>query len=151
MLEEVHRADGYPLRWPSDPVLFLSPPDTLGTWVAEAGGRVVGHAVLCAATDDESAAVWSRESGLTPSQLGSVKRFFVAREARGAGLGRALLEAACAEGAARGLRLALDVAETNRDAIRLYERFGWTLVAREPWPAAGDAQTLLHYYVAPSA
>jgi ribosomal protein S18 acetylase RimI-like enzyme len=64
-------------------------------------------------------------------------------------VGRALLDAACAEAAARGLHPALDVVETNRDAIRLYEGRGWQRVLSEPWTAAQDSKTLLHYYVAP--
>ncbi|MGZ3418844.1 MAG: GNAT family N-acetyltransferase [Polyangiales bacterium] len=68
---------------------------------------------------------------------------------RGGGIGGALLDVACACAAARGLHPALDVVETNGDAIRLYERRGWKRVATEPWSEARDGKTLLHYYVAP--
>jgi hypothetical protein len=47
------------------------------------------------------------------------------------------------------LHPALDVVETNHDAIRLYEQRGWRRVRSEPWAAAQDGKTLLHYYVAP--
>src|SRR5262249_42862519 len=90
---------------------------TLGAWVAEAGGEVAGHVLL---TDAGEGAA-------------SIKRLFVAPAARGHGLGGALFDAACAEAVARGLRPELVVAETDRAAIRLYERGGWRLVAREPW------------------
>ena len=80
--------------------------------------------------------------------FGSISRLFVSVECRGGGIGRELLDAACAEAAARGLHPALDVNETDRDAIRLYERRGWRRVLSEPW-AADDGNTLLHYYVAP--
>jgi GNAT superfamily N-acetyltransferase len=66
-------------------------------------------------------------------------------------VGGALLDAACTEAATRGLRAALDVVETNHDAIRLYEQRGWRRVLSEPWAAAHDGKTLLHYYVAPPA
>jgi len=63
-------------------------------------------------------------------------------------VGRALLDAARAEAAARGLHPALDVVETNGDAIRLYQGRGWRRVRSEAWVAAEDGKTLLHYYVA---
>jgi hypothetical protein len=44
----------------------------------------------------------------------------------------------------------LDVVETNRDAIRLYERRGWQRVFTEPWREARDERLDLHYYVAPA-
>lgn len=141
----MHRADVYPLVRPRDPLRFLSPRDLFGAWVAEDAGRVAGHAVLCDATRDASAAVWSRETGSDPASFAVVKRFFGAPDARGLGLGGALLDAACAEAANRGLTPALDVAETDRDAIRLYERRGWRVVARERWSVESEIQLL--YFV----
>jgi GNAT superfamily N-acetyltransferase len=147
----VHRSDGYPTYWPDDPARWLSPRAMLGAWVAEDDGRIVGHITLRAGTADASAAVWSDATGLLPEQLASVTRLFVSRDRRGAGVGGALLDAACTEAATRGLRAALDVVETNHDAIRLYEQRGWRRVLSEPWAAAHDGKTLLHYYVAPPA
>jgi GNAT superfamily N-acetyltransferase len=149
LLEAVHRSDGYPTYWPEDAARWLSPRAMLGAWVAENEGRIVGHITLRAGTADASAAVWSDATGLPPEQLAAITRFFVSVDSRGTGVGRALLDVACADAAARGLHPALDVVETNRDAIRLYERLGWRRVSSEPWSAAGDAKTLLHYYVAP--
>ncbi len=121
----------------------------LGAWVAESEGRIVGHIALRAGTADASAAVWSDAAGLPPEQLAAITRLFVSLDSRGTGVGRELLDAACLEAAARGLRPALDVVETNRAAIRLYERRGWKRVLSEPWAAAQDGKTLLHYYVGP--
>lgn len=51
---------------------------------------------------------------------------FVAPDARGTGVGTALLEAASAHGAASGAaRLELSTAHTNTTAQRLYESLGW--------------------------
>jgi GNAT superfamily N-acetyltransferase len=148
----VHRGDGYPTYWPDDPARWLSPRPMLGAWVAEDDndGRIVGHITLRAGTADASAAVWSDATGLLPEQLASVTRLFVSRDRRGAEVGGALLDAACTEAATRGLHPALDVVETNHDAIRLYEQRGWRRVLSEPW-AAHDGKTLLHYYVGPPA
>jgi len=150
LLETVHRADGYPTYWPDDPARWLSPRAMLGTWVAEADGRIVGHIALREGTADASASVWSEATGLPPEQLASITRLFVSLDSRGAGVGRTLLDAACTEAATRGLHPALDVVETNHDAIRLYEQRGWRRVRSEAWVAAQDGKTLLHYYVAPA-
>jgi GNAT superfamily N-acetyltransferase len=149
VLEAVHRADRYPIHWPDDPGRWLSPRALLNAWVAESDGRIVGHIGLRAATADVSASVWSDATGLPPERLASITRFFVSCDSRAAGVGGALLDAACAEAGARGLHPALDVVETNHDAIRLYEQRGWRRVGSQPWPAAQDGKTLLHYYVAP--
>jgi GNAT superfamily N-acetyltransferase len=149
LLEAVHRADPHPTHWPDDPARWLSPRPMLVAWVADKDGLILGHIALRAGTADASAAVWSEATGLSPQQLASITRLFVSPDSRGTGLGRALLDAACAEAAARRLHPALDVVETNYDAIRLFERGGWRRVWSEPWPAAEDGKTLLHYYVAP--
>ena len=60
-------------------------------------------------------------------------RIAVAPEARGRGLGRALLEACQRELAEEGLaQLFLEVRPTNLAAIRLYERCGWEPCGRRP-------------------
>jgi GNAT superfamily N-acetyltransferase len=148
LLETVHRADGYPAHWPEDPVRWLSPRAMLDAWVAEDAGRIVGHIAFRAGTADASAAVWSDATGLPPEKLASITRLFVSRDSRGNGVGRALLDVACAEAVGRGLHPALDVVETNLAAIRLYEQRGWRRILSEPW-AASDGKTLLHYYVGP--
>jgi GNAT superfamily N-acetyltransferase len=149
LLEEVHGVDSYPTYWPEDPGRWLSPKAMLSAWVAERRGRIVGHIALGFATADRGAAVWSDATGLPPERLASITRLFVSLAGRGNGVGRALLDAACAEAAVRGLHPALDVVETNREAIRLYERCGWRRVFTEAWRSAQDGKTLLHYYVAP--
>lgn len=150
LLELVHRADGYPTYWPDDPALWLSPSGLIGAWVADDQGVIVGHIALCAGTADPSAVVWSNATGLDPGQFASISRLFVSCDRRGAGMGRLLFDTACVEAVECGLQPALDVVETNRDAIRLYEHRGWRRVRSEPWSADRRGETLLHYYVAPS-
>jgi GNAT superfamily N-acetyltransferase len=136
--------------WPDDPVRWLSPCGLLGAWVADEGGRVIGQVDLRAGEADGSAEVWSRVTGLTPERLALVGRFFVSPERRGRGVGQALLDTACVAAAAHGRHPALDVVETNKAAIALYERRGWRRAFSERWSVAADG-TLIHYYVAPGA
>lgn len=149
LLETVESTDRYPAYWPDDPALWLSPKAMLGAWVAETDGRIVGHVALSAGTADTSASVWSEATGLPPEQFASITRLFVSTDNRGVGVGRALLDTACAEAATRGLHPALDVVETDHDAIRLYEQSGWRRVHSEAWTADREGETLLHHYVAP--
>lgn len=90
------------------------------TLVAERDGRVVGHAVVVFETD----APFVREE-LRP--YACVTELFVREELRGRGIGTALLEAAEAVAAARGLRrLTIGVLAGNARTAALYARLGFT-------------------------
>jgi GNAT superfamily N-acetyltransferase len=68
---------------------------------------------------------------------------FVEENARGAGLGRALVQATLERARARGCRRAeLDVNERNESALRLYEAFGFSATAN-PY-GARDLYMRLH-------
>ena len=59
--------------------------------------------------------------------VGEVKRMYVVPDARGRGVGRAILEALGAEARALGLtRLVLETGVRQREAIALYERAGFS-------------------------
>lgn len=151
VLAMVHAADGYPLRWPEDPAGWLTPDRLLAAWVAEsaqAERQVIGHVALCGAAGDRAAPVWSAAAGLPPEQIAEVVRLFVAPDARGQGMGAALLAEACAWARAHDLRPALQVLDHDRAAVALYERAGWQRVATGPTfpaPASGAPVTLLTY------
>jgi len=66
--------------------------------------------------------------------VGEVKRMYVAPEARGAGIGRAVLQALEAEARALGcMRLVLETGVRQPEAIALYERAGFARI-----PAFGE-------------
>lgn len=148
-LRAVHLSDGYPHRWPEDPAGWLSPSDLLAAWVAERGERVVGHVTLRARVPEHGAAIWSEATGLPPGRLACVSRLFTAPDARGGGVGAALLRAARERAHAEGRRAVLDVVDTSLEAIAMYERRGWRCVGSVPWASWGAASRLL-YYVAPA-
>ena len=150
LLEEVQRTDRYPTYRPGDATRWLSPSGMLGAWVAEEAGRIVGHMAVATLTAGHRGEVWSNATGLPPAGLASITRLFVAPGRRRSGVGAALLDAACAAAAERGLHPVLEVVETNREAMLFYERHGWRRVHSEPWAEARDEQLLLHYYVAPA-
>ncbi len=148
LLEEVHRADGYPGRWPEDPTAFLMPSGLLAAWVAVSAGAVVGHVTLRSHIPEHGVAHWTGATGLSQERLACVSRLFVGPGRRGSGVGGSLLDAACSHARRAGLRPVLDVVGTSGEAITLYERRGWQRVGSVAWDAWGEATTL-HYYVSP--
>ncbi|MFD1150286.1 GNAT family N-acetyltransferase [Saccharothrix hoggarensis] len=71
-----------------------------------------------------------------------VAKLVVHRDARGAGLGRALLDVAEREAARRGATLLVLDTQTGSPAERLYRRAGWTEVGVIPDYAADPDRVL---------
>lgn len=91
----------------ADPPLPIGDQDWSLAWVAVCRGTIAGVALT---QDDWLDDLW------------------VHRDYRGSGIGRLLLERAELEIAARGcLTAQLRVVASNRDAIRFYERYGWSV------------------------
>ena len=135
-LRLVHEADRYPMVWPKDPACWLSPASLLRGWVAVTRSEEpVGHVLLLATQDPETL---------------EVARLFVTPQARGQGLGAALLDRARAWGEERGGRLALEVVADERSpAIALYERDGWrrTGTVTAEWTAPDGGCVVVHRYI----
>lgn len=96
--------------------------------MAESDGSVIGHIALHSRTSDEVMVLAARATGRTAERLAVVSRLVVSPDVRRKGVGKALLEAAANSAIDRGLRPVLDVATHFHNAIRLYERCGWTRV-----------------------
>jgi GNAT superfamily N-acetyltransferase len=141
LLADVHRRDGYPMRWPDDPAGWLAKPDLLTAWVAELDGRLMGHVALSRAGTEDAAAVFGEGSAM-------VSRLFVSPAARGHGTGAALLRQAVREARQRGLHPVLEVVAASSSAVAFYERLGWCLVgsARRQW---GPDLVIVRQYAAP--
>ena len=91
-------------------------PFTLTAWRGE---RLIG-AVTC-----------ERDARVKVSHIGNIIGVMVAADARGAGVGRALLDACIARARERGLAmLTLSVTSDNAAAIGLYTRFGFVRYGR---------------------
>jgi [ribosomal protein S18]-alanine N-acetyltransferase len=94
--------------------LFLR--DDVDLVAAERDGGLVGYAICWSVADQ--------------AELGNIA---VAAEARGSGVGRALLDAALAAVRLRGVQECfLEVRESNHGAQRLYRRAGFEVVGRRP-------------------
>ena len=136
----------YPLRWPlpfptED---FIRRTSDLEAWVAEVDGRVVGH-VAAQAVDDvfspgDLGLAWSAGHGRPVAELGILGTLFVDPTVRGRGVGRALHDESVGWLRSRGLAPCLDVVPVHAAALVMYERLGWTEVARvrPPWLPDAD-------------
>lgn len=140
LLRRVYEIDRYPVIWPPDTVGWLTHRDALAAWVAVDGERLLGHLSLHTTDASRVRPEWCETLGVAIEELAVVSRFFVAPTARGSGIGGALMGCAEAHAARHDLRLVLDVAAHNRDAIGFYERRGWQRVgttelslSAEPW------------------
>ncbi|MFI9272901.1 GNAT family N-acetyltransferase [Kitasatospora sp. NPDC052896] len=159
-LEEVHRADAYPMLWPADPARWLCDSDLLAAWVAEVPGgpggaagptRIVGHVTLVRAAGSRAAGLWAGRTGREEHRAGAVGRLFVAPAARGHGLGARLLGTAVAQARRWGLHPVLDVAAGSTAAVALYERLGWRRLetVQESWVPGETVD--VHCYTGPGA
>ncbi|MFD6437304.1 GNAT family N-acetyltransferase [Streptomyces venezuelae] len=150
VLAAVHKADGYPVNWPEQPGAWLEGADSIGAWVAELDGRVVGHVALSRpGPGDEAPGLWCEEAAAVPEAVAVMSRLYVAPDARGHGIGALLMGRATREARGRGLHPVLDVVSSDRSATALYERMGWRLlgVAEQEWEPG--QRVVLHCYAAP--
>ncbi|WP_298445640.1 GNAT family N-acetyltransferase [Ferrimicrobium sp.] len=140
-LAEVHAADGYPVVWPADPLVWLGGEDFLGAWVAIDEATVLGHVGLKRSLLDNG------------NQVGEVFRLFVIPRARGLGIGRALLSSGVSQLTSLGLLPMLRVVPESGDAASLYEHLGWRLLSTRPathGPLASRGYTIATYLLGDS-
>ena len=150
----------YPFRDPLPvPVEdFLHSKDAAAAWTAERDGRPVGHVCRTAPASgfpDATAMneACARAHGCGEDALAWVSTLFVGREARGAGVGRALLATVVANMRADHVRPCLEVLPTHPAALALYVSTGWQTVMklRPQWlvEATGDSGPDVHVMVLP--
>lgn len=151
VLAEVHARDGYPVNWPDRPGEWLSHGPSLGSWVAELEGRLVGHVSLSPAGEGDLAPVlWSERKGTSPGTAAVVGRLFVAPQARGHRIGALLIGRAVREARRHGLHPVLEVVTSDTAAAALYERLGWELMATVEQQWSPHQTVAVRCYAAPS-
>lgn len=131
VLVRVHAKDGYPVEGVADPDAWIEPPNELRGWTAEVDGEPVGHISLTAASEnDDAARLWRDSTGGELSSLAIPVRLFVDPPHRGQGIANQLMLAAYEFARSHGRAVAFDVMLKDRDAIRLYESLGCTLLGQ---------------------
>ncbi|HEX8496080.1 MAG TPA: GNAT family N-acetyltransferase [Actinomycetales bacterium] len=126
LLMRVHLSDRYPVYRRFVTTSFLTPPGETAAWVAVLDdGTVVGHVALHDAAPDPTLPAAQRATGLPADRLTVVARLLVSPDARGRGIGSALLHHAAAQARSRGQRAVLDVVQEAPGAVAMYEAAGW--------------------------
>jgi ribosomal protein S18 acetylase RimI-like enzyme len=141
-LRSVYRADGYPANWPNDPIRWLAARRTLGAWVFERRGELVGHLALTTPDPDRAWPQWQEALQQPRERLAVMRRLFVAPAARRNGVATELTKAAEATAAERRLHLVLDVADHNRAAIEFWKTHGWREVGQAALPPGDEGHQI---------
>lgn len=134
-----HVADDYPKCWPQDPEAFIVSPRELGAWVAEYDGVVVGHVALHTPADDPTFDQVRLATGRDTAAIAVVARLFSSPDARGRGIGWALLTGAEQAAHAVGRLPILDVGKALTAAVALYDRAGWRRVGEFTFYLRGES------------
>lgn len=150
MVERSLERSEYPPYRPADLAAFLTPPDLLGAWVADAGGLVVGHVANHATSSPEVMAAAVASTDRPESGLAVLARLLVEPEHRGTGVAESLVRRAEQEAHASGRWPVLDVALHFTAAIRTYERLGWTRAATVTVVPRVGEPFREHVYVGPA-
>jgi ribosomal protein S18 acetylase RimI-like enzyme len=149
-LVQVHATDGYPVEGVAQPTEWISSPAVAQAWVAEAGGRIVGHVAVMRPQGEDAVTLWRALSKDEETPVGVLARLYVVREARGRSVGEWLVREAMAYATERGMRLVLDVMTKDAGAIRLYERMGWRAIGEATHVFGDDQRIGAVCYVSPA-
>jgi GNAT superfamily N-acetyltransferase len=127
-------------------MLLQLPESAFDAWVASIAPFVGRFAVVVVALDGREAVgfVAGRVRSLPPyfgaGQVGAIGEVYVREHHRGGGLGRRLVERAVEWYRENGLsRVELQVVAGNPEAVRFYERIGWTQeLVQMVWTEPGE-------------
>jgi GNAT superfamily N-acetyltransferase len=145
----IHDVDRYPLILQANVGKFLTSPRLVVAWVAQRGGRIVGHVALHLGSSSPMASMVSEALSVEPDLVGVVSRLMVAPSVRRSGVGRRLLGTAAGEAVRRGLTPALDVVTSHVAAIALFERARWQRIGTINLAIPGCDRVDEYVYVGP--
>ena len=122
---------------------LTAPLDAAGAYRDAAAALEPGERILLAALEDDVVvgAVQLDRAGGNGRHRAEIRRLAVRADRRGAGVGRALMEAAVERARALGLRLLWLTTHEGTDADRVYTRLGWTRAGVIPsWGELPDGE-----------
>lgn len=124
ILCRVYAASGYPVEGVADPEKKLCSGDFEQVYVAERDGKILGHAAICAATEDDLAIpMWKQAH--PDEHVATLGKLFTDPDQQGGGVATQLVEKAIEWSREAKARLVLFVLIKDQPAIRLYQRLGW--------------------------
>ncbi len=143
----------YPMRWPLPfPVeQFVVREGQERAWVAEVGGRAVGHVAVGPPRGGVEQAFLDALDLPDAAGLGIVEVLFTDVAVRGTGIGGLLLDTAVAWLHAAGRTPVLDVVTSHGTALEVYLHRGWQQVGRMRPPWLPDSEEDLLLMVLPAA
>ena len=148
LASHVRAVDGYPVYLPEGGLRrFLIDPDPLVAWVAEDGGRIVGH-VATNSHSHRSVMDLVRTAGID-RQVGVIARLLVDPGVRRHGIGAKLLDTARSHIVSMGLAPVLDVVAGFSPAVSLYRSSGWMEIGEVTFEVPGQKISEL-VFLAPS-
>ncbi|WP_308120918.1 GNAT family N-acetyltransferase [Paractinoplanes bogorensis] len=128
LLREVRLANGYPMKWPSDPRAWLEPPQLDQAWVAQSSPGVIdGHVAV--------------QNGR------EITRLFVSPAARRSRVASALIDHVSVRAGGRLILTVVDKADSA--AVVFYEATGWryTHTTTADWTGPRGEPVRLRHYV----
>jgi GNAT superfamily N-acetyltransferase len=150
LLFTVYVSNGYPANWPKDPVRWLAGHRTIGAWVREERGELVGHVSLTLPDASRAWPEWQQATDVHRDRLAVMRRLFVSPDWRGRGVTSSLVDVAERAAATRGLQPVLDVADHNTAAIAFWRNRGWREVGHATLPPGDEGLPVrLVLFVAP--
>jgi GNAT superfamily N-acetyltransferase len=142
LLRSVHRADGYPANWPTDPRRWLAGSSTIAAWVFEDAGEAVGHLALTWPDPERTWPQWQAALQMPFAHIAVMRRLFVAPGYRRQQVATQLMKVAGRRAAELGLHLVLDVADDNHGAILFWRTHGWRQVGEATLPPGDEGHAL---------
>lgn len=149
VLKNVYNTDRYPVEGVSNPLPFLTPPNTLCAWVVTINDSIVGHALVTKSKlGDVAIDSWVSE-GHEIDHVAVLGRLFIDPSARGQGLGARLAQTATGWAAENAKRLVLLVIEKDTAAIHIYEKLAWRRFGTTIYDNGQGSQFSAYLYVSP--
>ena len=125
IMRRVYEQDRYPVEGVENTDEILRTSASALSWVAHLAGQVIGQISLIPAFDDvKLCRVLAEQNGIETDGLAFISRLFIDPNYRKCGAGRTLVQTALSYAKSQESKVALEVMQKDKGAIRLYESMG---------------------------